>query len=94
MRLSFPVVADKAIQMVAHASQQVTDSRLKAMLGEVEPNLREHKKIAQNPLFEDRQRRGRSVVAVAQGEPLSRAFTRQAAEHPGPRCRAGSGRCA
>ena len=44
---------DKAIQMVDHASKQVTDPRLKAMLGEVEPNLREHKQIAQNLLFQD-----------------------------------------
>jgi predicted outer membrane protein len=43
----------KVIGLVDRAARQVTDPRLKAMLGEIEPNLREHERIAQNLLFED-----------------------------------------
>lgn len=43
----------RAIEMVDRARNEITDPTLKAMLGEIEPNLREHKQIAQNLLFED-----------------------------------------
>jgi len=43
----------KAVEFVDRAATEVTDPRLKAMLGEIEPNLREHEQIAQNLLFED-----------------------------------------
>ncbi len=43
----------KAIEIVGHARTEVTDPGLEAILGEVEPHLREHQRIAQNLLVED-----------------------------------------
>jgi putative membrane protein len=42
----------KAIQLVDRARPSVTDPKLKSLLGQIEPNLREHEQIASNILNE------------------------------------------
>ena len=40
----------KAIQLVDRAASSITDPKLKSLLGQIEPNLREHEQIASNIL--------------------------------------------